>query len=322
MARRAGRTSGTRVGRVKDPSPVLARLEAGASGRLGVAAACLGTGEELRWRAEERYRTASAVKVAIHAAALAAAASGELDLSRRVVLAAGDQVGGSGVLGVLRPGLRPTVEDLCTLMIVVSDNTATNLVLDLLGGVDAVNATIAGLGFPGIVLHRRLPYPPPPLVHPELQAGPARSPGASTPTVPFGTATPAALCGLVEAIWADRVVDVEASACLRATLSHQQDRHGVPRALLELPDPGESVTGWPSVAAKPGAVPGARAEVGVLALTGDVVVAYAVMVDDLADTTMTALAEGDELLGRVGAALVEAWWPGPGRPPLRAGWPG
>ena len=294
----------------------LARLDATCSGRLGVAARRLGApdGEEVRWRDRDRFRTASTVKVAIFAAVMAEARAGQVDLDRRVPLEAADQVGGSGVLSVLRPGLSPTVADLCTLMIVVSDNTATNMLIDLLGGVEAVNTAVQALGFNEITLHRKLPYPPPPLV-----AGPQppmrEAPGS------FATATPAALLRLVTALRAGTVVDREASKSIFDTLAHQQYHSGVPRAFLDLTEPGRSLEEWPAVASKTGSVPGCRAEVGVVEMPDGSEFAYAVMADDLADNTMSALSEGDELLGRTGAMLLRRWWPGPGPAPLRPGWP-
>ena len=303
-----------------DIGATLTRLGAGCSGRLGVAARLLheggagASGDVVRWHDEERFRTASTVKVAIFAAVMSGVAKGRIELEERVKVGPGDQTGGSGVLSVLRTGLAPTVADLCTLMIVVSDNTATNMLIDLVGGVKEVNAAVTSLGFGDITLHRKLPYPPPPLV-----AGPmaplTKDPGA------FATATPAALLRLVSALRAGTVVDKPSSELIFRTLEHQQYHSGVPRAFLDLAEPGSAPGEWPAVASKTGSVRGCRAEVGVIALPGGTDFAYAVMADDLADTTMSSLSEGDELLGAVGAALLEKWWTGPGPAPLRPGWP-
>jgi beta-lactamase class A len=293
---------------------LLTRLDASCSGRLGVAAHRLGADEKVRWHDEDRFRTASTVKVAIHAAVMAKVRAGHLDLDRRVPLRLTDLVGGAGVLNVLRPGLEPTLADLCTLMIVISDNTATNLVIDLVGGVDAVNGALADLGFGEVVLQRRLAYPPPPLV-----AGPRPAPGGPIGT--FATATPASLCRLVAAIEAGAVVDPTASRLMFDTLAHQHFQTGVARSFLEITEPGGTPERWPAVASKTGEVAGCRAEVGVISLPGGTRIAYAVMADDLVDTTLTSLSEGNELLGRVGAALLRRWWQGPGAPPLRPGSP-
>lgn len=298
----------------KDLVDVISELDARCSGRLGIAARLLGTNEELLWHDQDRFPTASTVKVAIHAAVMAEVGARHIDYGARVPLRLEDLTGGSGVLSVLRPGLEPTVADLCTLMIVVSDNTATNMVIDLLGGVDAVNERVRALGFGDIVLHRRLPWPPPPLV-----AGPR--PPIVGDVGPFGTATPAAFCRLVSELQGRQVVDEAASDVVLATLAHQQAHGGVPRAFLHLAGPGEPSGQWPRIANKTGSINGCRADVGLVELPGDSVVAYAVMAAELADDTMTALSEGDELMGRVGAALLRRWWTGPGPVPVRAGWP-
>ncbi len=308
----------------------MGRLSSGCSGRLGVAARRLGTNDEVHWRAQDRFRTASTVKVALHAAVMARVRSGHLDLDRRITLYGKDLVGGAGVLNVLRPGLEPTLADLCTLMIVISDNTAANMVIDLLGGVERTNRAWRTLGFGEIVLHRRLSYAPPPLVarprSPSDQSGngPTGGPGngpTDGPPRAFATATPASLCRLVGAIAEGTVVDREASGLMFDTLAHQHFQTGVARSFLGLTEPGSVPEMWPAIANKTGEVPGCRAEVGVITFPGGTRTAYAVVADDLADTSMTTLSEGDELLGRVGAGLLRRWWRGPGPPPVRNGWP-
>ena len=77
--------------------------------------------------------SASLIKLPLLLTALEGVAGGTLDLNERIPVGRRDQVGGSGVLRTLRPGLGPTLHDLLTLMIVVSDNTATNLVIDRVG---------------------------------------------------------------------------------------------------------------------------------------------------------------------------------------------
>jgi beta-lactamase class A len=309
---------------------LLGRLNSGCSGRLGVAARRLGTDDEVNWHAEDSFRTASTVKVALHAAVMARVRSGHLDLDRRITLHANDLVGGAGVLNVVRPGIEPTLADLCTLMIVISDNTATNMVIDLLGGVEAANRTLRDLGFGEIVLHRRLAYPPPPLVarprspnnRPGDGAGDSGGDGRGDgPPGAFATATPASLCRLVGAIAEGTVVDREASELMFDTLAHQHFHTGIARSFLGLTEPGSVPEMWPAIANKTGEVPGCRAEVGVITFPGGTKTAYAVIADDLADATMTPLSEGDELLGRVGAGLLRRWWQGPGPVPLRRGWP-
>lgn len=293
-----------------DPTFLAAEADRYCTGRLGLVARHLNTGEELRWRDTETFRTASTVKVAIHAAVLSAVRSGIVDADRRVTVRPGQATGGAGVLMVLRPGLAPTVADLCTLMIVVSDNTATNLLIDLVGGVDAVNEFLRDAGLGGIELHRRLAYAPPPLV-----AGP--QPVVTIPPGPFATASPDAMFRLVSAVAEGELVDPAACAAILATMAHQQNRTGIPRLFFDLREPGDPPEPLPTLASKTGAIPGCRSEVGVLGMPGGGRVAFAVMVDDLLDMTMTPFSEGDDLLGEVGAGLLRQWWDGPGPVPLR-----
>src|SRR4051794_22305382 len=90
----------------------------------------LDTGEEFAIRADDRIRTASTIKVPVMTAVFAAVESGDAKWSDELVLKDADKVGGSGVLQEMSDGLRLPLRDLVRLMIVVSDNTATNLLLE------------------------------------------------------------------------------------------------------------------------------------------------------------------------------------------------
>jgi beta-lactamase class A len=97
-------------------------------------------------RPERRFAAASMVKTFVLVAALEAVEEGELDLDRARPLPADLRCGGDGVLaGLALPDGLP-LRDLLRLMIVVSDNTATNVVLEACGGLEAVNARIAAWG--------------------------------------------------------------------------------------------------------------------------------------------------------------------------------
>ena len=98
---------------------------------------------------------ASVIKIPIMATALRDIARGELDPDATVRIEPGMKMPSCGALTYMHDGLEVTVLDLVTLMIILSDNTATNILIDRLTPA-RVNATMAALDIPGICLRRRL----------------------------------------------------------------------------------------------------------------------------------------------------------------------
>lgn len=120
----------------------------GFSGRVSVAFQALAPGAQgarVMLDADATMPAASLIKLPVLACALQEVEEGRLDLARRVRVESGAHAGGDGVLRLLQGGLEPTVRDLLTLMIALSDNTATNLVLDLVG-MEPVRAWIRQAG--------------------------------------------------------------------------------------------------------------------------------------------------------------------------------
>ncbi len=158
-----------------DVQEKVARLAAEAGGVFGIAARSLRTGEEILLNQDEPFNAASVIKVAIMVEVFRQAEEGEIDLEARIEIADTRKVGGAGVLKVLSQGTSLPIIDLVRLMIVVSDNTASNMLMDIVG-IDRVNATMRDLGFPGIVLRRKfmaLPVsrPAPNLITPRHMTG-------------------------------------------------------------------------------------------------------------------------------------------------------
>jgi beta-lactamase class A len=115
------------------PPPALAsrlhELVDGFKGQVFLYAKNLETGASIGLREDERVRTASTIKLAVMVEAFDRVERGELRWDHPLTLTAASQVGGSGILGEFAPGLRLTLQDAMHLMIVISDNTATNLVI-------------------------------------------------------------------------------------------------------------------------------------------------------------------------------------------------
>ncbi len=135
----------------------IAAILEGLGGRTAIAARRLGArhaeapGATLRLRAEAMLPAASLAKRPIAVEVLRRADMGQFSLAERLDTAREPRVGGGGVLDYLDPGARLTLGDLCTLMIIVSDNTAANFLLDLVG-MGEVNETLSRLN----LTHTRL----------------------------------------------------------------------------------------------------------------------------------------------------------------------
>jgi len=115
-------------------------------GTLGVVAHRLDGGHAVAYHDDQAFPAASTIKVFILQSLLEHVEAGARRLDDRHVLKVSDQVTGSGILKALSPGQAYTLLDLATLMIIVSDNTATNMLIEDLG-VEAVNASAARLGW-------------------------------------------------------------------------------------------------------------------------------------------------------------------------------
>lgn len=107
-------------------------------------------GGEIAINADREQDTMSLIKVPILVTLMRKVEAGEIDLSARITLAAHHKRLGTGVLFLFDAGATLTLRDAAWLMIVISDNTATDIVLGAVGGPDAVNATMAELGLDAI----------------------------------------------------------------------------------------------------------------------------------------------------------------------------
>jgi len=129
---------------------------------MGIDARHLESGRTYSRNADAEFEAASLVKIAILTEALAERSEGRVDLSERWTLTDAVKADGTGTLLILDAGLNPTWNDLITLMIGPSDNTAANAWIRRLG-IDNINARMEHLGFRHIRVLTVLPaYPPAP----------------------------------------------------------------------------------------------------------------------------------------------------------------
>jgi beta-lactamase class A len=102
--------------------------------------------QEVAWNADERFPLASVFKIGVLIGLLDRVAEGADSLAERVTVTRADHAPGSGVLRELDPGVTVTVRDLATLMIIVSDNTATDLLCARVG-FDRIRASLGRRGY-------------------------------------------------------------------------------------------------------------------------------------------------------------------------------
>ena len=124
-------------------------------GKIFLFAKNLDTGETYSYNGDERVRTASTIKIAIMIEAWARVAEGKAKWTDELVLTKAARYSGSGILPEMSDGLRLSLQDSVRLMMLLSDNTATNMVLDYLG-TDSVNERMSALGYKSTRLMRRI----------------------------------------------------------------------------------------------------------------------------------------------------------------------
>ena len=195
-------------------------------------------------------------------------------------------------------GLRPTVRDVATMMIAVSDNTATNMVLDLIGGTEPVNAAMAELGLPTVVLHTSIDY--------ELIGDDVRR---------LGEASVRDLCELNRLIATRQAFGDRVSALAEEFLSTQQYLDQAMRYASVNPYARELGLEAPlAIASKTGFFPGTRVDAGIVRFGVGGGFVYAVANHESSDTSFLPEAEGAVVNGLVGRTLLEHWWPADARP--------
>jgi len=116
-------------------------------GTIGLAIRHIQSNECMFLNEKRLFPTASVFKVPVLVELFNQVNSGRIRLEQTVTMREEDKSPGSGVLKELRAGIELTIKDLATLMTIISDNTATDMLTDLLG-LDNINSTMARLGYP------------------------------------------------------------------------------------------------------------------------------------------------------------------------------
>ena len=125
------------------------------AGVMGVCVKEITTDNTLQIRGDEIFPTASTIKIHVLTQLLSRVERGEVDLQQKITVTPALLTTGSGILSYLDGTLDLSVLDLANLMIIVSDNAATNLCIDL-AGMDETNALLRALGLTQTTLRRKM----------------------------------------------------------------------------------------------------------------------------------------------------------------------
>jgi beta-lactamase class A len=257
----------------------IAALEEAFSGRLGFHAVRLDDGESVELRADETFRTASVIKVALCCAVLDFA-----ELDHVVHLPSPrERVAGGGILKQLEVG-SVSLRDAIELTITLSDNVATNALVDLCG-VERVNEYLAGIG----LAETRLLGP---VDFAQIDGG-------------IGVSTPREQTRLFAALAREEILTPERCRYLVGVLARQHYQDQIPRWLPWNPYAQYHGRAQPlTVANKTGELDGLRADVALLMHEERGTVAVAVFTDGAADLRETVDVEGSLAVAECGAAIA------------------
>ena len=227
-------------------------------GKVFLFAKNLDTGQTYSFNGDERVRTASTIKIAVMIEVFARVADGRAKWTDELILTPAARYAGSGILPELSDGLRLTLRDCLRLMMTLSDNTATNMVLDYLS-TDAVNERMESLGFKQTRIMRR------------VGSGGESKAGKEPDNKRFGlgATTPHEMVEIMAKLEGGEIVNKEASKEMIDLMKREQARYAIGRSIPEVP-----------MASKYGALDALRSCVAIL-YTKQGKIAIAITVDDM-----------------------------------------
>jgi beta-lactamase class A len=250
------------------------------------------TGAEIGHRTERIMPTASTIKLLVLAELFRQVDAGLVELDRAIPIDPADRRGGSGILKDLSSALVMPVRDHATLMVALSDNTSTAVLVRLLGrerilqsarewGMADTTATFMG-------------------------GGVARDYAASTPRD---------IVRLLSLIATDAIISPEACAQMRAILVTQQYHDQIGRYLPynQYRRTGEEHPGPVIVRSKSGFMAGVRVDAGIVEGPEDMRYVLCLMTEGNPDRSFRTEQPGGVLNGAISRLIFDAWWP-PGVP--------
>src|SRR3954451_3836379 len=277
-----------------DQPSIQARVKekiAGFPGTVTLYARNLRSGSSFSIEGEQPVRTASTSKLAIMVECFAEAGEGKLNLSEPIKLRGSEKVSGSGILQEFSDNISLPLRDVIDLMIVLSDNTATNLILDRIGG-NAVNERMAVLGFGETRVMRKILGDGSKLKS-EVSGVTEEGGKPENKKWGIGRSSPREMVLLLEKLFRGELVNKAASEEMLEILKRQRDRNGIGRDMKDV-----------TIASKSGALEHLRSDVGII-YSKNGPVAMAITIDNIRDVNWSSDNPGLLLLSDLSQVLVE-----------------
>lgn len=284
-------------------------------GKVALYAVELKTGDSVGFDADMPVQTASVIKLAILYEAMGEVRDGRAKWDEKITLHPGEAVSGSGMLTFLDTPVTLTLKDVLTMMVIVSDNTATNLAIDRFG-IGPVNARMEALGFRNTHLYKKVFKP---AVGPMPADQPRFGLGKTTPKEMATLMTYIGECKLHEKGTASVVGgaafegadDADRAVCGVALtmLKNQFYRETIPR-YLETVDTSENGA---AIASKTGSLDAVRNDVAIVMGRDSKGVASPMVLSiftyDNKDQGWTVDNEAEVTIARLAKEIVSAWSP-------------
>ena len=269
----------------------VAAMAAAYPGHVALYAKNLTSGATVAVDAERAVATASVIKMTLMLEAFEQVHAGKLSLTQPLELTAANQVPGSGILQILTPGLRLSLRDTIALMMTLSDNTATNMVIDAVG-LAPTNAMIAQMGLKNTYFYKKVFKPATgPMPGDQKQFG-------------LGKTTAAEMAAVLESIYRCDLGERALCSEMIRIMRSQQYRAMLPRYLST----ADASDGLPPIADKIGSLDDVRNDVAlVYTRRGPVIIS--IFTYGNPDQSWTPENQAEILIGKLAQAIVQAWSP-------------
>lgn len=261
-------------------------------GTVSLYARNLDTGATVSMGETDAVRTASTIKLPVMLAVFDAVAQGKAKWTEPLTVTKGEKVSGSGIIGTeLSDGVSLPIRDVLNLMMVLSDNTATNMLIERFTA-EAVNTYLDKLGIKSTRLMRKVRGDGNNLKSPSGWSAAGRL--EENAKFGLGKSTPRDMVTILEKLARGEIVSAEASKEMLAIMRRCQDETGVRRKL----------NGY-SIANKTGALDALRSDVALVTTQSGARIAMAITVEGIPKIDYTPENEGSILIADIAKLLVE-----------------